>query len=104
MAPPLPAAGLLPRRSASLSASQPLAPGPHAQPVTSHYPSSAWEEHLARVPAGPGGEFRLDFKPELSNIMLWSENAGACLGAAGSNECATARGPVTVAKQVAPGP
>lgn len=38
-----------------------------SQPVTSHYPSSAWEEHLAHVPAGPGGEFRMDFKAELSN-------------------------------------
>lgn len=57
-----------------------------------------------RVPAGPGGEFRLNFKPELSNVLLRSENAGACLGAAGSNERAAAGGPMTGAKQVAPGP
>lgn len=43
-------------------------PGPRAQPVTSYYPALVGEEHLARVSAGPGGEFRLDFKAELSNL------------------------------------
>lgn len=44
-------------------------PGPQAEPVTSQNPNSGWGRASGEEEsAGPRGEFRLDFKAELSKL------------------------------------